>query len=301
MPHILPDVLKRLRLAKGWSLEQLADRTKPKINKQTIHRIEKGPPRNTRDSTLGQLAKALSVPPAVLTGQEQLPESLDDDGGYFLMSKLGFRISTQACNAMFLVGDRYNVTHQEIVELAPFLFCWAAEKSLQQRRDHLRQVELACETAQILESEIRHLGATDFTNSEEKIAAEKESIEQRDLFGLSLDEYSNPNDWTTNPFAVFLASLTEDIGEGASFEGYSFRDFPDYRICAEDAALFSDGDPELADHILQGHVALNGMPKELHDFGKYKERAEWARGRVDEFRKDMLSRIGRSKREEVST
>jgi transcriptional regulator with XRE-family HTH domain len=300
VPRIVPDVLKRLRLAKGWSLEDLAERTKPKINKQTIHRIEKGAQRNTRESTVQQVARALNVEPAVLLGQAKLADTADDDRSYFLMSKLGFRISTSAYSAMYLVGDRYNVTHQEIVELAPFLFCWAAEKSLQRRRDRVEQVELAYANARNLERKIRHLSATDFSESEEKIASEKESIVQRDLFGLSVDEYSNPNDWTTNPFTVFLDSLTEDIGEGASFEGYSFHDFPQYRVCADAAALFTNGDAELAEQILEGHVALNDMPKEIREIGKCKEQAEWVRGKVEEFRQDMLARFDRSKHKEVS-
>jgi transcriptional regulator with XRE-family HTH domain len=291
MPRIIPDVLQRLRTAKGWSLDDLAERTKPKIDKQTIHRIEKGAQRGTRDTTIRRLAKALSVAPTVLTGETSAPDTPDDDGKYFLMSKLGFRISTSAYNALFLAAERFNVTHSEIVELAPFLFCWAAEASLQRRRDHLRQAELACEHARQLESEMRHLVPPDFTASEEKIAAERESIEQEDLFALSLDYHSVPSDWTDNPFTLFLDSLTKDMSEGTAFEGYSFHDFPQYRICTEQAKTYTDGDTDLAEQIMEGHVALNDMPRDIRN---WQERAQWIRGKVQDFRNEMSRLIEES-------
>lgn len=103
MPKIVPELLKRLRTMKGWSQEELAERTKtkdlPKIDKQTIHRLEQGGHENTRDRTIKQLARALNVSPDVLTGDASPPE-VDDDRGYFLMSKLPFRISTSSHNVI---------------------------------------------------------------------------------------------------------------------------------------------------------------------------------------------------------
>lgn len=288
MPQIVPEVLKRLRLAKHLSLDALAERAK--IDKQTIHRLEKGSNGNTRERTIQQLARALSAEPAVLTGAK-LRDPQDDDGSYFLMSKLGFRVSTSTHNAMYLVTERYNVKYADIVELAPFLFCWAAEASLRQRRDQLRQVERAFENARKLQSEILHLNAPDFTESDESIAAERESIESRDLFGLSSDYHFKPEDWRDNPFAAFLYSLSEAMGEDATFEGYSYMDYPQYRVCAKEAELFTDGDTKLAEHILEGHVALDDLPKEFREIGKYKERAQWVRDKVEEFQNEMLRRL----------
>jgi hypothetical protein len=201
---------------------------------------------------------------------------------------------------MYLVNERYNVTYSEIVELAPFLFCWAAEASLRRRRDYLRQVEAACDNARTLQGKILHMTAPDFTESEERIAAERKSIDSKDLFGLSSDEYFNGDDWRDNPFATFLYSLTKDMGDDVAFEGYCFRDFPEYRVCAKEALLFTDGDSDLAEHVLQGHVALNEMPKEIREIGKFKEQADWVRSKVDEFRNQMQEFFERSKRGEAS-
>lgn len=145
MPKIDPKVLKRLRLAKRLSLDELA--TRANIDKQTIHRLEKGSNDKTREHTIQQLSRALGVEPAVLTG-EKLWADQEEDRSYFLMSKLGFRISTSTHNAMHLAAERYHVKYADIVELAPFLFCWAAEASLQRRRDQLRQASATMDAAQ---------------------------------------------------------------------------------------------------------------------------------------------------------
>jgi transcriptional regulator with XRE-family HTH domain len=151
MPHILPDVLKRLRKAKGWSLDQLAENAK--INKQTLHRLEKGKHGSSRED---------------------------------------------------------------------------------------------------------------------------------------------------NPFALFLDNLTEDMNEGDTFEGYAAFDYPNYRICADIAAQFTDGDIDLADHILRGHIELNQMPKEIREPVNFKRRAEWVREKVQEFRDEMAMRFEHPAREETS-
>jgi len=290
MQKIVPEVLKRLRLSRRFSQDELA--TRSKIDKQTIHRLEKASNEKTREHTIQQLSRALGVEPAVLTGEKHWDDQ-DENNSYFLMSKLGFRISTSTHNAMHLTADRYHVKYADIVELAPFLFCWAAEASLKRRRNQLEQVELALERAQEAQSKILHLDAPDLTEFEQAIAAERESIEGKDIFGLglSLDQHFKPEDWRDNPFAVFLDGLTETIGEDAIFDGYGYQDYPIYRVCAEEAERYTEGDKELAEHILEGHVALGDLPKDCQGLGKYKERAEWVRSKVAEFHNEMLKRL----------
>ena len=84
-----------------------------------------------------------------------------------------------------LPSVRYNISQQQIVELAPFLFCWAAEASLRQRRDKIMQVERAYENVGNLEQELPHLPASNFAYSE-VIAVERQSIENRDLFAIRI-------------------------------------------------------------------------------------------------------------------
>ena len=294
MPNIVPFTLRRLRNSKHLSLEQLSERAR--IDKGTIWRLEQGNDTNARESTIQKLARALNVEPAVLTGKAVVPE-VDDDSKYFLMAKLNFRLSYSTHNALYLISERYGVTHQEVLELAPFLFCCAAEASLRQRRDRLQQAERACESARNLEREMQHLPDPDFTASEEKFAAESESINNQDLFGLQIEDANIRNDGTDNPFAIFLDGLAKNTGGNATFDSYGFRDFPEYRICPEQAAGIAHDDTELAEAILRGLVLLNDMPKEIP---RGKQRVEWLRGKVEEFRKEMQRSLEQTKANEAS-
>jgi transcriptional regulator with XRE-family HTH domain len=285
MPKIVPFTLIRLRKAKRWSLEQLGG--KARIDKQTIWRLENGEHTTVRETTVQKLARALGVEPAVLTGQTAVPETEDDDVWPSDHTKLKFRISTSAYNAICLVAERYNVKQQGIVELAPFLFCWAAEASLRQRRGRLDQARRACENALNVEREMQHLRAHDFSFSEEKFAAESKSIDSQDLFGTSLEEggFGPDNTSTDNPFALFLSNLAEEIGGGATFDEYDFCSWPFYRVCEEEAAELAGHDAEVAEYILDGHVALHEMPKGIR--GVQEER-QWVRTKFEEFRNGLL-------------
>ena len=65
MPKVRPDVLKRLREAKGWSQEALAD--KAIVSLKTISSLENAAP--ARPSTIAKVAKALGIAPAELVDQ----------------------------------------------------------------------------------------------------------------------------------------------------------------------------------------------------------------------------------------
>lgn len=229
MKKILPSILKHLRESKGLSQEELAARAN--INKQTIFRLEqeKGGQKKTRELTIQRVARALKTDPGVLTGESLLPDAPDDP--FPDMGKFNFLTSLLAHNSLFLVSKRYHVTQQEIVELAPFLFCCVAEASLRQRRDRVRRAEIACENAKNTELEMRHLSAPDFAASEEKLAAEKRSIDYGDLFGILTEEYGGKaGDDTQNAFALFLAGLADETGGVAEFDWYGFEDWPQYRV-----------------------------------------------------------------------
>ena len=82
MQKIDPSRLKELRNRKAWSQEELSRQTQlpglPKIDKQTISRIESGKQKTHRSLTVQSLARALGVEPAVLTGDAPLPVKRED-------------------------------------------------------------------------------------------------------------------------------------------------------------------------------------------------------------------------------
>jgi transcriptional regulator with XRE-family HTH domain len=300
MKKIDPAILKRLREAKGWTQDVLAEKTGlyglPKIDKQTISRLERGDRSKTRSRTIEQLARALSVEPAVLTGEKPAPERQREASSLDVRSQLNVRVGTAPRNALSLAARRYRVEPSQIVELAPFLFVWAAEESLRQRRDKMVEVKRACDAARDAESGIRHLPIPNYTYTEEKIAAESESVELRDLFGSSTQEsthYLDPYfsfDWETeNPFALFLRNLVVPFGNVAAFEEWSGEWTPQYRVCPDEAAALVGGDHNTAEEIINGLVALSEMPKEIRGKADMaKERAEWVRSKAEEYRKQSL-------------
>jgi transcriptional regulator with XRE-family HTH domain len=292
MAKIEKQNLRKLRETKGLSQEQLAEMAG--VNKQTISRLERGEQEKTRPRTIARLTRALGVDHAVLTGDAPIPDLAPPPA----MSPTSIEMSTRTDNALWLVAQRYFVRRWQIVELAPLLFCWAAEMSLRQRRQRLSDLERACETTRSLEREMKHLPAPNLVYSEEKIAAESGSINSHDIFGMGFDDdvFSDgmpqtSGDDVDNPFARFLTSVLDDLGDVVTFGGFSPIDYPDYRVCPEEALRFASGDEQLAESILDGSVVLSAMPKEFRDLGLYnkkEERIAWMRAHVEEQRKALL-------------
>jgi hypothetical protein len=191
------------------------------------------------------------------------------------------------------------------MELAPLLFCWAAEMSLRERRNRLSKLEEACNTARAIESEMPHLPPPNLMYSEEKIAAESRSINSHDIFGMCFGDddfsdyngYSSGDDDTDNPFAMFLAKQIEEIADVASFEGFSPVDYPVFQVCHNEALEMVGRDETLAERILSGVVDLYEMPKDLQgNFGKTEDRAAWVRAQAEEFIKRQIQAVERHRK-----
>jgi hypothetical protein len=146
--------------------------------------LELGKQANTRGRTIQQLARAFGVELTVLTGEAPIPESKRKDQS---ASESSIQITAHARNALHLIYERYHIRPWQVVEMAPFLFCWAAEASLRQRWNRIEQVERACRALRDQERQVEYLRISD-SDLEEKIEAEKDSIKSRDLFGYQLDD-----------------------------------------------------------------------------------------------------------------
>jgi transcriptional regulator with XRE-family HTH domain len=290
MAKIVPFVLKTLRKRKGLSQERLAELAK--LNKQTIYRLENDDAGQeaTRGSTVAELAKVLRTEESVLTGERPLPDLQDDDGPFPDMTKLNFEISTGARNALYLMAERYSISQAFIVELAPYLFAWAAEASLRQRRDRLDRTEAALNALKDADKALDNLEPADFEVLEDKIEQEKAAIEFHDIWGMNTDYHASSDDSLfDNPFGVFVDGLAEEIGDGTTMEQFPWSDWPIYRLCPKQVEEFI-GDPELADAILRGQIALHQMPKEFRegDIETENKRREWARSKLEGYRTNQL-------------
>lgn len=271
------------------SQQQLAEIAK--IDKQTICRIEKGHQRTTRQHVLKQLAAALNIEPEVLIGEGPMPELQNETELPIVKSQLNIRIGTTHRNFLNLVAIRYKVKPSQIVELAPFLFCWAAEDSLRKRKARLAEFEQVLCQCERLGEQFRHLlpSINLFPYSDDAVWAEDHSIAQRDLFGaqVELNDIGVAPKFVEreNPFAEYLRGLASDLGDVATFEDWDNAGVsPYYRACPEEAAEFVGGDADRAEEILLGQVALNEMPSEFRKSGMANERAAWVRAKAAEFR-----------------
>jgi transcriptional regulator with XRE-family HTH domain len=300
MTKVDPVVLRRLRRARGLSQEKLAERTggpgEPKIDKQTISRLERGERAKVRDRTVARLAQALSVVPADLTGDAPVSDTPRKESAPDSRSQLNVRIGTAYRNALTLVARRYRIEPSQIVELAPFLFVWAAEKSLCWRQERLSELSRKLADMKAVAYELRHLSPqiNITTYVDDAVADEQSSINGRDLFGLSIKlnlagigpDFDSD---TENPFADFLRELVRSFSNVATFGGWSASSSPAYRVCFEEAAELVGGERERADEILTGAIALNEMPKELRKHGMTRERAEWVRMKAEEYHQKLAN------------
>jgi transcriptional regulator with XRE-family HTH domain len=305
MKQVNPIVLRSLLKTNRLSLGDLAKRAR--INKQTLWRLTAGKVRNARDHTIEKIAKALKVDPRVLTGDMHVPEVIRGNDLPTPKDRLNIALSTEVRNALRLAAERYNISQQQIVELAPFLFCWAAEASLRQRRDKIIQVEQACNNVRKLEQAFPHLPVPDFTYGE-VIAAERKSIDGCDLFAINIQNGDVVLDGTfsrfsemDNPFAMFLGSLAQEMGNVATFLECSWGELPLYRICPDEAAYLVGGDKDRANDILDGYVVLSEMPREILDPMMFKERADWVRTKADEYCKEVFGTVNRPSRFSASS
>lgn len=287
MTRINPEVLRTERAKKNWSIDDLAKRSH--VDRQSIHRIEKGDKKRNRTGVIKNLAKALDISEEFLTGAfaASAPEKeVDAPDETPFGSQLNLRVSNGPRNALVLVARRYGVSLAQIVEIAPLLFFWAAEKSLQKRRDRLSELDQKYEEISQLGKAFSYLHGRAFHNwnAEETLAAEASSIEARDVFGKTIgdtgfesalpDQYEESED---NPFTMFLRELVSEFSEAAEIVHWFPDSSPHYSVCKKEVLGLVGGDEEAADYIHSGQAPLHKLPKELREKGKEQQRAEWSR------------------------
>lgn len=272
-------VLKALREEKGWSQEFLA--RKCAVTKDTISRQERGATGGIRGTLLDSLSKALGVDADILTGRKPRIPQASSETMQVGTHQLNVRVSAHNRNAMALVALRYGVQLSDIVEIAPFLFYLAAERSLGQRQQNISDVLEAQDRLEAMAARLPHLPAGSFFADGDVFRYEQKSIERRDLFGRIVDEapihaggldYEEGDD---NPFARFLMQEAREAQCGASFESWSCYGYPYYKICKDEAVAIVGGDHDAAEYVLNGTAPLHKMPEPVRA-GSAADRATWA-------------------------
>ncbi|CAN5305900.1 hypothetical protein BH11PSE2_BH11PSE2_08450 [soil metagenome] len=275
-----PAALKLHREKKGMTQEALA--LASKVDKQTIHRLERGKLKRPHARTLKQLADALKLEVTDLfEGSAPLPADIQEP--FDNRSDMQIRIDNGARNALTLTAIRYGIGQNRIVEIAPFLFVCAAEASLQRRAARLADLEARQTETENRQTLFAHLSSL-LTSRElvgDIVDAERASIDQRDLFGEDIPYdggaifNSDCDEFSDNPFVRYLADMATSSAAPAASLYWTKYTTPTYEICPEEAADLVGKDAKAAKAILEGEALLHKMPAAVLA-GPAAGRAKWA-------------------------
>ncbi|MDF2233145.1 helix-turn-helix transcriptional regulator [Albimonas sp. CAU 1670] len=284
---INPETLKSLRTKQGLSQQALADKASgirgASISKRTISRIENGetPPHKVRAHTVDSLAKALDVSPEALG---KPPSEISDeewrDLGFTLIK---IRLPDQVRHNYRWALHHYEVSFNDLVEAAPWMFTLLAEMSLARRRRELVEANAAFEEAMAkLPRHLRH-GAVAQMDFDDAYYGEDVSISARDVFGAKVLEeaqFAEPFDPSeTNPFVDFLRDAATSVGGGAISPEeieMSYRGgLPNWPIFQQWLQDLTGGDSWARFAVENVKVALNTMPEELRGQENTTARIEW--------------------------
>lgn len=275
MTEINPSALRSLRDRKKLSLDDLA--AKAKVDRGTISKIETGKRLNPRATTVRKLADALGVEPDALSSTTYDETELSPLSP---KSQMNVRMANDARNALRLTAMRYGVTQSHILHLAPLLFRWAAEQSLEWRRARLSEIEARIDALANAPAP-KHLSGSlcDHMNGWEVLEDERRSINRRDLFGVLLKDESlgyNYHEEEQNPMVQFLKTVAETLGDDVDFDHWSPRwGPPDYQLGYQEALELVGGDERAAHKVVSGFAPLHELPKEVREQGAPAV-AEWA-------------------------
>lgn len=254
--------IKKYREEVGLLQRDLAE--KIGVDKGTISRWERGKVGNLRGALLGRLCNELKVDKEKL--QDSRPDLEEIKKG-----QMNVTVSDLCRTTLELVGERYGVTRQQIIEAAPLLFYLVAEQSLRWRRQRLEAMNAAI--ASLQDAVPKYFPGR--ASYEDICGAEEESIEAVDIFGKKMPD----EDIERNPFDSFLSqSLSAVTGQISIVLWYS-DDSPYYHICHEEADRLVGGDTKAKDALVTGLVGLHDMPPGIRR-DTPKARAEWVQAEL---------------------
>ena len=171
-----------------------------------------------------------------------------------------------------LTAARFGVKPNHILHLAPLLFRWAAEMSLQWRRKRLAELEAQIDALSNMVTP-KHLSGVVIDNwrGDQVLEDEQGSIDKRDLFGVLLKDDSlsaTYEESEQNPMAQFLKSISASLGDDVEFEHWSPHwSQPGYTLGKAEALELVGGDAEAAQQIVDGYAPLHELPKEVREQG----------------------------------
>ncbi len=288
-PTVQPKILRKLMEDKKFTCSDVASQSG--VATKTISRLLNptgGRGKRPRRQTVESIARALGTTPEKLFGKaERDPQPKRDlaADGSELLTQLNVRVDHATRNAMALICRHYGVKAHQLVMLAPLLFHCVAERSLARRRSRLNELEAKQAEAEALRHNFEHLHACLWanTNADEISFAEQDSINKSNIFGddiLTIEGLTGPasdefytDESRINPFSKFVSDFVVESTSRIKFDGFERSSiFSCYTLDREFVLDAVNGDPEVANAIVNGVVGLHEVPTELRD---RIERLQW--------------------------
>lgn len=268
--------LQKQRKAKRLTQEALAEASG--IDLQTISRIERGQIQTPRARTIEALAKALKVDPNQLASQSTDVDNEPSFGWGVASSQFNRRVDHDKRNAFSLVAQRYGVSSQQILDMAPLIFAVLAEQSLNERRIALSRACIAIADAETAFGCLTHLTPRFEHYASEALAEEDRAIERRDLFARTIPDDEICYGFATEthaPFVRFLAKCVDQTPGVKEFGWYNEAESPHYLLEPGTALELAGGDEGIAEAIVAGQIGLHEMDRALLANERLAERLDW--------------------------
>ena len=285
---INPKALKQYREHAGLSQKGLAEVSK--VSKKTIARIESGRS-SAHGNTVTRLADAFGVRPQDLSGQSGPDERERRLSEYRTLSA---PIHLNTGIALQMVERHYGISRRNQIALAPLFAALLAEGSLAWRRRRLEEAEEAVGKLDRADHGHRLLVIA-AGRAEEALGHERESIEQRDIFGERVFEFAE-NEWAdpADPFTRYLQHLAKQSGSELirilPEETDGHDDWMTTSHLAQSSIHYSidpaeldrlAGDSRWARMALRrGHAMVADIPENLLDDDASEERVAWLESKM---------------------
>jgi transcriptional regulator with XRE-family HTH domain len=202
----------------GMSMKRLAQEAN--VDRRTIARIETGEiaPERVRDETVRRLARALGMTPETLAKPPDYEAQRDAElrsSGYRTVRTI---LDGRTAVSFALVVERYGISPQRQIEMAPLFTTLLAEMSFADRRRRLDAANAAFnEAIAKLPGHLGHSGLAD-ARFNDAYCDEDSSINAKDLFGRQILREGSGcvppfREDEGNPFFDFLEQQVEMLGE----------------------------------------------------------------------------------------
>lgn len=296
MMSVLPKTLREARIARGYRTQEAAvaktsevDEKGEGISARQWSRIEasKKPSVQVRRSTAELIAKTLGLRVEDLgKAREADANKTMQEAGY---QRIALWRSDRVRRNYRWVTYHYDVSDQDLVDAAPWMFTLLAEMSLADRRSRLAAWSDAFDQAmERLPNHLQH-GRAAIVDVERAYFDEEDSISHRDIFGARVldteDVGPRPFDPdVTNPFVEFLKNLAKERGsEEIDPENLDLpygRGIPHWPVFESWLNHLTGGDRWARFAVENIKGVVQEIPEDRKGKERTAERVEWLVGRI---------------------